>query len=101
VHSGIDGASAAESVPVLIVGGSLVGLSTAMLLGLHGIRSLAVERHGGTAVHPRTAHFHLRTLEFSAPRASRAGSRARGRRTCGSSATAAASRASTCSAGTS
>ena len=34
-----------------------------MLLGLHGIRSLAVERHGGTAVHPRAAHFHLRTLE--------------------------------------
>jgi 2-polyprenyl-6-methoxyphenol hydroxylase-like FAD-dependent oxidoreductase len=63
MHSGIDGASAAESVPVLIVGGSLVGLSTAMLLGLHGIRSLAVERHGGTAVHPRAAHFHLRTLE--------------------------------------
>jgi 2-polyprenyl-6-methoxyphenol hydroxylase-like FAD-dependent oxidoreductase len=63
MHSSIDGAPAVESVPVLIVGGSLVGLSTAMLLGLHGIRSLAVERHGGTAVHPRAAHFHLRTLE--------------------------------------
>ena len=63
MHSGIDGESATESVPVLIVGGSLVGLSTAMLLGLHGIRSLVVERHGGTAVHPRAAHFHLRTLE--------------------------------------
>ena len=56
-------AAADESVPVLIAGGSMVGLSTAMLLGLHGIRSLAVERHGGTAVHPRAAHFHLRTLE--------------------------------------
>jgi 2-polyprenyl-6-methoxyphenol hydroxylase-like FAD-dependent oxidoreductase len=52
-----------ERVPVLIVGGSIAGLSTAMLLGQHGVRSLAVERHGGTAIHPRAAHFHLRTLE--------------------------------------
>ena len=55
--------AADESVAVLIVGGSMVGLSTAMLLGLYGRRSLVVERHGGTAVHPRAAHFHLRTLE--------------------------------------
>ncbi|HEY2602557.1 MAG TPA: FAD-dependent monooxygenase [Thermoleophilaceae bacterium] len=52
-----------ESVPVLIVGGSMVGLSTAAFLGWHGVRALAVERHGGTAIHPRAAHFHLRTLE--------------------------------------
>jgi 2-polyprenyl-6-methoxyphenol hydroxylase-like FAD-dependent oxidoreductase len=55
--------AADESVAVLIVGGSMVGLSTAMLLGLYGRHSLVVERHGGTAVHPRAAHFHLRTLE--------------------------------------
>ena len=59
----MSGASADEQVPVLIIGGSMVGLSSAMLLGLHGIPTLAVERHGGTAVHPRAAHFHLRTLE--------------------------------------
>ena len=53
-----------ESAPVLIVGGSLVGLSTAMLLGLLGVPTLVVERHGGTAIHPRAAHFHLRTLEI-------------------------------------
>jgi len=52
-----------EQVPVLVAGGSLVGLSTAMLLGIHGVPALVVERHGGTAVHPRAAHFHLRTLE--------------------------------------
>jgi 2-polyprenyl-6-methoxyphenol hydroxylase-like FAD-dependent oxidoreductase len=52
-----------ESVPVLIVGGSMGGLSTAMLLGLHGVRPLVVERHAGTAVRPRAAHYHLRTLE--------------------------------------
>jgi putative polyketide hydroxylase len=41
----------------------MVGLSTAAFLGSHGVPSLAVERHGGTAIHPRAAHFHLRTLE--------------------------------------
>ncbi|HVW16730.1 MAG TPA: FAD-dependent monooxygenase [Solirubrobacteraceae bacterium] len=52
-----------EEVPVLIVGGSLVGLTTGMLLGHHGVRSLSVERHAGTAIHPRAGHFQLRTLE--------------------------------------
>jgi 2-polyprenyl-6-methoxyphenol hydroxylase-like FAD-dependent oxidoreductase len=51
-------------VPVLIVGGSLVGLSTAMLLAWHGIESLAVERHTSTAINPRAGHFNLRTLEI-------------------------------------
>ncbi|HEX5782728.1 MAG TPA: FAD-dependent monooxygenase, partial [Solirubrobacteraceae bacterium] len=53
-----------EEVPVLIVGGSLVGLTTAMLLGHHGVPSLAVERHAGTAIHPRAGHFQLRTMEL-------------------------------------
>jgi 2-polyprenyl-6-methoxyphenol hydroxylase-like FAD-dependent oxidoreductase len=35
---------AAEDAPVLIAGGGLVGLSTAMFLGQHGIRSIVVER---------------------------------------------------------
>jgi 2-polyprenyl-6-methoxyphenol hydroxylase-like FAD-dependent oxidoreductase len=52
-----------EHVPVLIAGGSMVGLSMAAFLGYHGVHALAVERHGGTAIHPRAAHFHLRTLE--------------------------------------
>src|SRR5215218_10768894 len=52
-----------EEVPVLIVGGSLVGLTTAALLGYHGVASLAVERHPGTAIHPRAGHFQLRTME--------------------------------------
>jgi 2-polyprenyl-6-methoxyphenol hydroxylase-like FAD-dependent oxidoreductase len=53
-----------EQVPVLIVGGSLVGLTTAMLLGHHGVPSLSVERHAGTAIHPRAGHFQLRTMEL-------------------------------------
>lgn len=54
----------AEATDVLIVGGSLVGLSTAVLLSLHGVQSLTVERHTGTAIHPRAGHFHLRTMEI-------------------------------------
>src|SRR5256712_1710717 len=48
---------------VLIVGGSLVGLSTSLLLGQHGIRSLVVEHHRGTAIHPRAAQISQRTME--------------------------------------
>jgi 2-polyprenyl-6-methoxyphenol hydroxylase-like FAD-dependent oxidoreductase len=53
-----------EEVPVLIVGGSLVGLTTAALLARHGVQSLAVERHTGTAIHPRAGHFQIRTIEI-------------------------------------
>jgi len=52
-----------EEIPVLIIGGSLVGLTTAMLLGRYGVPSLSVERHAGTAIHPRAGHFQLRTME--------------------------------------
>jgi 2-polyprenyl-6-methoxyphenol hydroxylase-like FAD-dependent oxidoreductase len=51
-------------VPVLIVGGSLVGMSTALLLGHYGIRALAVENHRGTAIHPRAAMINQRTMEI-------------------------------------
>jgi len=53
----------AIEVPVLVVGGSLVGLSTALLLGHHGIRSVVVEHHRGTAIHPRAAQISQRTME--------------------------------------
>ena len=53
-----------EPPDVLIVGGSLVGLSAAVLLRLHGVDCLVVERHTGTAIHPRAGHFHLRTVEI-------------------------------------
>ena len=51
-------------VPVLIVGSSLVGMSTAMLLGHHGIPALAVEHHRGTAIHPRAAQITQRSMEI-------------------------------------
>ena len=51
-------------VPVLIAGGGLIGLSTAMFLAQHGIRSLAVERLKTGSLLPRAGHFHLRTIEL-------------------------------------
>jgi 2-polyprenyl-6-methoxyphenol hydroxylase-like FAD-dependent oxidoreductase len=50
-------------VPVLIAGGSLVGMTTATLLGRHGTRSLVVERHPGAAIHPRAALIMQRSME--------------------------------------
>src|SRR5665213_449389 len=50
--------------PVLIVGGSLVGMSTALLLAHHGVRALMVEHHRGTAIHPRAALINQRTMEI-------------------------------------
>src|SRR3954465_7699064 len=54
----------APEVPVLVVGGSLVGLSTSLLLATAGVPHLLVERHRGTAVPPRAASFHQRTMEI-------------------------------------
>jgi len=51
-------------VPVLIAGGSLVGLSTALLLSHHGVRSLTVEHHHSTAIYPRAAQLYQRTMEI-------------------------------------
>jgi 2-polyprenyl-6-methoxyphenol hydroxylase-like FAD-dependent oxidoreductase len=50
--------------PVVIAGGGLVGLSTAMFLAQHGVASLVVERLRGGSPLPRAAHFHVRTLEL-------------------------------------
>jgi putative polyketide hydroxylase len=53
-----------ENVPVLIVGGGPVGLSTAVFLGRHGIRSLLVEKRAETSLLPRAPGLQARTLEL-------------------------------------
>jgi 2-polyprenyl-6-methoxyphenol hydroxylase-like FAD-dependent oxidoreductase len=53
-----------REIPVLIAGGSLVGLTTSLLLSAQGVPNLVVERHRGTAIHPRAASFHQRTMEI-------------------------------------
>jgi 2-polyprenyl-6-methoxyphenol hydroxylase-like FAD-dependent oxidoreductase len=58
------GSSSSFDVPVLVIGGSLVGLSTSMFLAQHGIDVLSVEKHHGTAIHPRAGYFQLRTIEL-------------------------------------
>src|SRR3954462_7101580 len=52
-----------DELPVEIIGGSLVGPTTAMLLGSHGVPALSGERLAGPAIHPRAGHFQLRTME--------------------------------------
>ena len=51
-------------IPVLIVGGGPVGLTSSILLSHHGIRSLLIERHPGTAVHPKARGINMRTMEI-------------------------------------
>jgi 2-polyprenyl-6-methoxyphenol hydroxylase-like FAD-dependent oxidoreductase len=53
-----------HETPVLIVGGSLVGMFAAALLARHGIAPLVVERHPGSAIHPRAAMIYQRTMEI-------------------------------------
>jgi putative polyketide hydroxylase len=52
-----------ETTPVLIVGGSLVGLSMSLFLAWYGIPSLLVEQHSGISPHPRAFNFNERTME--------------------------------------
>ncbi|MFJ9630112.1 FAD-dependent monooxygenase [Streptomyces sp. NPDC101175] len=53
-----------SDAPVLIVGGSLVGLSAALFLAHHGTPCTLVERHPGTSVHPRAVGYYPRTAEL-------------------------------------
>ncbi|WP_433511969.1 FAD-dependent monooxygenase [Nonomuraea sp. CA-143628] len=51
-------------VEVLIVGGGPVGLSASIELSRHGISSLLVERHPGTAIFPKARLISTRTMEI-------------------------------------
>jgi len=53
-----------HKVPVLIVGGSLVGLSASVFLGRLGVGHTLVERHAGTSIHPRGRGNNVRTMEL-------------------------------------
>ncbi len=55
---------ATDEFPVLIVGGGPVGLSLAVALARQRIPSLLVERHAGTAIHPRARIINVRTMEI-------------------------------------
>ena len=53
-----------ESIPVLIIGGGVVGLSASLFLAQHDIRSIVIERHSGTSIHPRARSVNARTMEL-------------------------------------
>jgi 2-polyprenyl-6-methoxyphenol hydroxylase-like FAD-dependent oxidoreductase len=50
-------------IPVLISGGGPVGLAASLFLSQHGVRSLLVERHPGTALTPKARGINARTME--------------------------------------
>ncbi|EEL44651.1 FAD-binding monooxygenase, PheA/TfdB [Bacillus cereus Rock3-42] len=51
-------------VPVLIVGGGLSGLASALFLAKHNIEYLLIERHPSTAIHPKAGGITFRTMEL-------------------------------------
>ncbi len=52
-----------ERFPVLVLGGSLNGLTTAALLAQHGVRCLVVERHAGTTLQYKFRGISPRSME--------------------------------------
>lgn len=53
-----------EKTQVLIVGGGIVGLTASLLFAQYGVRSLLVERHTGTSIHPRARGVNARSMEI-------------------------------------
>lgn len=53
-----------DKAAVLVVGGSLVGLSTAVFLAWHGVPTVLCERHAQSSPHPRAIGYTPRTLEL-------------------------------------
>jgi 2-polyprenyl-6-methoxyphenol hydroxylase-like FAD-dependent oxidoreductase len=51
-------------IPVLVSGGGPVGLMASLLLSQHGVKSLLVERHPGTALTPKARGINARTMEL-------------------------------------
>jgi 2-polyprenyl-6-methoxyphenol hydroxylase-like FAD-dependent oxidoreductase len=51
-------------VPVLVIGAGPAGLTSSILLSRAGIRSLTVERHASTSVHPKATALSTRTMEL-------------------------------------
>jgi putative polyketide hydroxylase len=53
-----------NATSVLVVGGSLVGLSAAVFLGWRGVPTVLVETHAGSHPHPRAIGYTPRTMEL-------------------------------------
>jgi putative polyketide hydroxylase len=53
-----------EKTSVLVVGGALTGLSSAVFLGAQGVPCVVVERHPDLLIHPRLRGINPRTVEL-------------------------------------
>ena len=53
-----------KEFPVVISGAGPTGLSAALFLARQGIRSLVVEKHPTTSLHPRARGLNVRTMEL-------------------------------------
>ncbi|KAF5591058.1 phenol 2-monooxygenase [Fusarium pseudoanthophilum] len=53
-----------EETSVVIIGGSLVGLSTALFLSHLNVPTILIERHPGSSLHPRAIGYTARTIEL-------------------------------------
>lgn len=53
-----------ERTAVLVVGGSLVGLSAGVFLAWRGVPVVVVERHAGSSIHPKAIGYTPRTVEL-------------------------------------
>jgi putative polyketide hydroxylase len=53
-----------QQTSVLIVGGGITGLSTALFLARQGVRPMLVERHPSTAITPQARAFNPRSMEI-------------------------------------
>ncbi|SCU91179.1 LANO_0D10968g1_1 [Lachancea nothofagi CBS 11611] len=51
-------------IPVLVLGGSLVGLSAGIFLANSGVPNIIVEKHLGSMPHPRAMGYTAHTMEF-------------------------------------
>ncbi len=55
---------AMENIPVLVIGGSLVGLSAAVFLAWQNVPVIVIEKHKGSHPHPRAVGYPERTMEL-------------------------------------
>jgi putative polyketide hydroxylase len=53
-----------DRTQVLVVGGALTGLSSALFLTTHGVHCVVVERHPDLLIHPRLRSINPRTVEL-------------------------------------
>src|SRR5215203_7364604 len=63
-QTALSGSNFDDTTSILIVGGGLTGLSTALFLAWHGVKPLLVERHADMLIHPRARGFTPRTVEL-------------------------------------